>query len=129
MSNNAALTVVDRFMREVVSGMGPANSDDLVNNDVLRQRVAALRTAFPDLRLTVDQLFGMDDLVAVHATASGTHRGTFHGVPPTGRRWNSTYTAILRITEGRIADFWDSWDLLAILEQLGAVKRVEGVSA
>jgi steroid delta-isomerase-like uncharacterized protein len=100
-----------------------------VENEVLRQRTDAMRAAFPDLSLTIRQLIVDDELVAVHATASGTHRGTFHGVPATGRQWSAGYTAILHIVDGRIADFWETWDLLAILEQLGAVRRVEGASA
>ena len=125
----APISVVDKFVREVVTGIGPSRTEDLIDNEILRQRLTALRSAFPDLTLAVHQLVGTDDIVAIHATASGTHRGTFQGVPATGRRWQATYTAILRISEGRIADFWENWDQLAILEQLGAVKRVEGVSA
>ena len=129
LADQPALALVDRYLREVVTGAGPAVADDLIGNEVLRQRTAALRTAFPDLTLSILKLIGDEDLVAVHATATGTHHGTFHGVPATGRRWHASYTAILRIAEGRIADFWENWDQLAILEQLGAVRRVDGVSA
>lgn len=128
-ADQTALAIADRYFREVVTGAGPALAEDLIGNEVLRQRTAALRAAFPDLSLAIHQLIGDDDLVAVHAMASGTHLGTFHGVPATGRHWNASYTAILRIAEGRIADFWENWDLLGILEQLGAVRRVQGVSA
>lgn len=121
--------IVARYLREVVAGAGPGTSEDLVSNEVLRQRLVALQLAFPDLTLMVDQVVAAGDMVALHATASGTHSGTFQGVPPTGRRWQATWTAILRVADGRIADFWDNWDLLSILEQLGAVKRSPGASA
>jgi len=124
-----AKDVVDQYLSEVVTGKGPAGPEDLIANAVLGQRLAALRGAFPDLSLATEQLVGTDDMVAVHATATGTHRGNFHGVPPTGRRWQASYTAIMRVADGRIVDFWENWDQLAILEQLGAVRRVEGVSA
>jgi steroid delta-isomerase-like uncharacterized protein len=129
VTHNDAVSIVERYIQEVISGTGPAMAEDLVKNEVMRQRLAALRSAFPDLRLSINQLFGDRDLVAVHATASGTHRGTFHGVPPTGRRWQASYTAILRVSDGRIDDFWDNWDLLSITEQLGAIRRVAGASA
>lgn len=129
MNSDHVVSIVDRYFREVVTGVGPAQADELIGNEVLRQRTAALRAAFPDLSLSIHQLVGDDDLVAVHGIATGTHRGTFQGVPATGRRWHASYTGILRVAEGRIADFWENWDLLGILEQLGAIKREEGVSA
>jgi predicted ester cyclase len=121
--------VVERYIDEVLSGDGPSELDVLVANAVLRQKVAALRSAFPDLRVTVQQLAGHGDMIAVHATATGTHRGLFQGIPPHGRRWSGTCTGIYRVVDGQIADFWENWDLLSILEQLGGVKRSAGASA
>jgi predicted ester cyclase len=121
--------LIARYMTEVLSGDGPATLNDLVSNSVLRQRVSAFRSAFPDLRVTMKKLAWQGDLIAVHATATGTHLGMFHGVPPRGRRWSGTCTAIYRIVDGQIVDFWENWDLLAILEQLGGVKRAAGASA
>lgn len=121
--------VVERYIGEVLSGAGPAELDDLVSNAVLLQRAAAFRAAFPDVQVTVKQLVGDADLVAVHATASGTHLGFFQGVPPSGRRWSASYTAMYRVVDGLIVDFWENWDVLAILEQLGGVKRAAGASA
>ena len=125
----SARSIVDRYLHEVVSGAGPTESEEVVSNEVLRQRTTAIRSAFPDLSLTIRQVLADAEMVAVHATASGTHTGTFQGIPPTGRHWTAGYTAILLIADGRIADFWETWDQLSILEQLGAVKRVEGASA
>jgi len=121
--------VVERYMGEVLSGDGPATLDEIVSNAVLQQRVTAFKSAFPDLRVTMKQLACQGELVAVHATATGTHQGLFHGVPPRGRRWSGTCTAMYRIVDGQIVDFWENWDLLAILEQLGGVKRAAGASA
>jgi len=120
---------VERFLLEVLNADGAAGLDEVVRNAVLRQKVIALRTAFPDLRAEVTQIVRDGDMVAVHATATGTHRGVFQGVPPTGRRWSSSFTAVYRIADGGIVDFWETWDLLGILEQLGGVRRVAGASA
>lgn len=122
-------TVIERYVHEVLSGDGPAALEDLVSNDVLCDKVRAFRAAFPDLRITVRHLLVERDLVALYAIASGTHRGLFEGIPPTGRRWSASCTGLYRVSHGRIADFWVNWDLLAILEQLGGVRRAAGASA
>ena len=124
-----ARTIVERYVREILSGNGPATAEDLISNDTLRQKDYAFRSAFPDLRVISQQLIVDDDLVGLSATGRGTHRGIFQGVPPTGRRWSATCTAIYRVADGRIADFWINWDLLSIMEQLGAVRRPPGASA
>ncbi len=74
-------------------------------------------------------LLAEGDLVAAHVTARGTHEGLFNGVPPTGNEWEAHCTAIYRVEDGRIAEAWVTWDLLALMEQLDAVERVQTVSA
>lgn len=106
-----------------------ALDERLVSDVPLRQRDAGLRAAFPDLVLRPQILEATGDLVAGHFAASGTHLGLFQGVPPTGRRWRASVTALYRVEAGRIAAAWMTWDQLALLEQLGAVERVATVSA
>jgi len=124
-----AADIVERFLLEVLSADGPARLEEVIWNEVLRQKVTALRAAFPDLRAEATLIARDGQMVAVHATATGTHCGFFYGVPPTGRRWSSSFTAVYRVADGRIVDFWENWDLLGILEQLGGVRRVAGASA
>jgi predicted ester cyclase len=52
-----------------------------------RQLVVSLVTAFPDFHLTIDALAAMDDQLVSRLTATGTHTGTYLGLPATGRRF------------------------------------------
>ena len=104
-------------------------SVELVSELELRQRTANIREAFPDLDVTTDVLLAEGNLVAAHLTARGTHHGLFNGVPPTGNEWEARCTAIYRVEDGRIAEAWITWDLLALMEQLDAIERVQTVSA
>ena len=121
--------VVRRFVDEALGAGDPAAIDELIASAPVRQRVLAFREAFPDLTIRIEQLVGEGDLVAVRATGRGTHAGTFQGVPPTGRTWTAPCTAIYRVMSGVITDGWVQWDLLAILEQIGGVRRLDGASA
>jgi len=69
------------------------------------------------------------DRVAAHFVARGTHHGLFNGEPPTGNEWEARCTAIYRVEEDRIAEAWVTWDLLALMEQLDAIERVQTISA
>ena len=102
---------------------------DLVSSPELWQRTMHLRDAFPDLEVDTLALIAEGDRVAAHFVARGTHEGVYQGVPPTGRKWEANCTAIFHVSDGRIVEAWMTWDSLSLLEQLGAIARVEAVSA
>jgi predicted ester cyclase len=58
------------------------------------------------------------DRLAIRWSATGTHRGSFFGVAPTGRRVTFHGIEIVRIADGRIAERWGEWNGEEIREQL-----------
>jgi hypothetical protein len=82
--------------------------------------VAEYRAAFPDLRVTVDDLVTDGDKVVRRFTLRGTHAGPFMGIPPTGRAVAAAGIAIDRLAGGKVAESWVSLDALNLLRQLGA---------
>ena len=121
--------VVERYLAEVLNGEVQARPEELISSQTLRQRTIGFRRAFPDLQVTTHTLLVDGDLVAAHFSGRGTHKGLFQGVPATGRGWQADCVAVFRIHDGRIAEAWMLWDLLALMEQLGAIQRVRTVSA
>ncbi len=80
----------------------------------------SLREAFPDLKVSVDHMLAHDDNVALAYTIEGTHKGTFQGIAPTGRRIKARGMQIARYENGKMVERWGSSDELGILKQLGA---------
>lgn len=122
-------TVVSRYVADVLTGAGTESAERLIASEPFRQRVAAFRAAFPDLELATDLLIAEGDLVALRATGRGTHLGVFQGIAPTGRAWTATCNALYRVQSGAIVEAWVMWDLLAILEQIGGVRRLTTATA
>jgi predicted ester cyclase len=122
-------SVVEAYVAEVLNHGDMDAAARLVADETLRHRVAAFRVAFPDLRVVTKALLAEGDLVAGHFTGGGTHRGVFEGCPPTGRPWTASCTAIYRVHAAQIVDFHVTWHLLALMEQLGCIRRVATVSA
>ncbi len=89
--------------------------------DGVRIGVAELRAAFPDLRVTIEDVMATGDRVARRFTIRGTHRGPFMGFPGTGRSVTATGIAIDRLADGKLAESWVCLDALGLLRQLGAV--------
>ncbi|MGE0822972.1 MAG: ester cyclase [Candidatus Binatia bacterium] len=74
---------------------------------------------FPDSRQTITHLVAEGDFVAVWATYAGTQRGQMGPFPPTGKNFQIDFGAVFRMVKGKIAEWWVTWDNMALLTQLG----------
>ncbi|MEO8725784.1 MAG: ester cyclase [Acidobacteriaceae bacterium] len=82
-----------------------------------------MRQAFPDLKVSVDQLVADEDHVAIAYTMRGTHRGNFMGVAGTGKEIHAHGVQIARFRQGKMVERWGSSDELGIMRQIGAVHQ------
>jgi steroid delta-isomerase-like uncharacterized protein len=78
------------------------------------------RAAFPDLEVTVDLIVGEEDFVVGRWTASGTHRGRWGALEPTGRHVTFSAVNVFRFEHGKVAEIWNYRDDLGLMQQLGA---------
>jgi steroid delta-isomerase-like uncharacterized protein len=83
--------------------------------------LAMLRSGFPDIQWALEDMVAEDDKVAARFTMWGTHRGPFYGVPPTGKAIVAQSMAFYRIAENQIVEETGLPDMLAILQQVGAI--------
>lgn len=65
------------------------------------------------------------DKAVTRWTFSGTHKGQFQNMPPTGKQVVMSGITIFRITNSKIIEGWNNPDLLGLLQQLGAVPALE----
>ena len=82
---------------------------------------AVFMAAFPDAAYTVEELLAEGDRVASRYSVQATHRGGLRGIPPTGKEIVSTGINIHRLVGGRIVEQWSQYDMLGLLQQLGAI--------
>ena len=90
----------------------------------LKQFLAMLTTAFPDISIEVNEMIAEKDLVAVRLTISGTQKGVLLGtIPASGKRaaWNGM--DFLRFAGGKIVERWSVRDLLGLMRQIDAIKN------
>ncbi len=137
MSAEANKTVVRRYLDEVWSGGNLAVVDEVIAPDYIdhsgppqlpsrgRESVRAVanvfRSAFPDLRMQLDDLLADGDRVICRNTGIGTHLGDLFGIPPTGRACAMTGIHIYRIADGQVAEHWSNTDDFGLLRQLGVI--------
>jgi predicted ester cyclase len=95
----------------------------------VRQQFDGFRAAFPDFRATVLDQIAEGDTVVTREVFTGTHRGSFQGVEPTGREVEIDVIDIVRVADSKIVEHWNCVDRLGLLAQLGAVPEMPADSA
>ena len=122
--------IIDAISRGDADGLDELIAPDVVDHnpipdqapgrDGFKQWMVAARTAFPDIRGTVEEVIAEGDRVAARMTWQGTHRGEFMGVGPTGNRVSFSAFHLVRFSQDRAVEWWGTADLLGALQQLGA---------
>ena len=135
-SNKATLSQLHEALNSGDEGLISTTIDEIFDPDVristplpieatgsqaLKQVWATLLRAYPDLHVTVEDLFGEQDRLVARNMVTGTHQGEYLGVPPTGRSVTYTEMFIVRFADGRIVETWGVVDLLSQMQQLGAI--------
>jgi predicted ester cyclase len=93
-------------------GMGPEGLIDLIKT---------WRTAFPDGKMTVDDIIVEGDLVGIRNTWHGTQTESFYGIPPSGKQVHVTSVGLDRVKDGQVVEGWGELDMVGMMQQLGAM--------
>lgn len=138
MDTTKAKQLVQRLYDEVYTGGNINALDQLVANNVkfqdgsipnskpglafLKELEASYKKAFPNKKVTVDELLVSGDKVIVRWTCKGSHEGEFQGTMPTHRKFTISGIGIYTIANDRISEIYQSWNALSLLEQLNIIQ-------
>ena len=87
------------------------------------------RESFPDWHSTFEELIAEGDRVAERWTGRGTHLGELQGIPPTGKRVEAPGSVFYRIVDGKIVEFRGQFDMMGLMQQLGAIASPQQAEA
>ena len=87
----------------------------------VKQLSTAFRSAFPDFKVAIDDMIAEGDKVVARSTWSGTHKGEFMGIPPTGKSVSFGVIDVIRIAGGKFVEHWGQMDNMSMMQQLGVI--------
>jgi steroid delta-isomerase-like uncharacterized protein len=136
MSESQNIAVIKRFLEEVINQGRLEVADEIVEENFveldplpgqrqgregLKEVIAMLRSAFPDMHWVIDETIASGDKVVTRFTWTGTHRGNFMGIPATDRPVKVKGVVIDRLSAGMMADSRILMDNVSMLQQLGVM--------
>ena len=119
--NQGKLEVIDEIMAPNFAFRIPTLPDPVRGRDGMKQFVTGLRTAFPDIKFTVQRQIVEGNKVASRYSMRATHKGEFLGVPPTGNQVTDIGNDLFHLAGGQIVDIWVIEDALGLIQQLGTI--------
>lgn len=99
----------------------PNSPEDIRGTEAWKTFLKDFYQAFPDFLDAIAFQIAEGDKVATRFTSRGTQKGEIMGVPATGRQASWTGIVIDRFADGKIVESWTNWDMMGMLQQLGAV--------
>ena len=140
MSESENKAVIERFLNDVLNRGKLEMADEIVGKNFveldplpgqkqgregLKEIVAMLRTAFPDMKWSVEEMIAAGEKVVTRFIWTGTHKGEFLGIPPTGRAVSVKGVVIDRIVGGKMTDSRILMDNFGMMQQLGVIPAAE----
>ena len=121
--NKGNLAIVDELFSDGYIYHGPAGME-AKGPEAFKQLMSMMWSAFPDFHMAVEDMLAEGEKVVTRATYSGTHKGGFMGIPPTGRQFSMAAMIIVRFVDGKEVEAWGIGDMLSMLQQLGVVPPI-----
>jgi predicted ester cyclase len=123
------LDVADEIYAPNYVGHNPLNPEDVRGPEGAKEQARMYRSAFPDVRLNIEEQVAEGDRVVTRWIGSGTHQGEMMGIAPTGNQIRVDGITISRIQEGKVVEDWELFNALGLMQQLGAVPTSEEAQA
>lgn len=117
--NTGKAELATRLYSEKAVRIDPNQTQPARGAQQIANYVAEVHTGFPDFKLEIKRQIGEGDQIATEWTCSGTHKGEFQGIAPTGKRVEITGMTFDRIKDGQIVEERVYFDRLELLQQLG----------
>lgn len=129
--------IVKRYWNGKWNERRPEILDELLTSDVVnygtsmkisgleeyKQVYGMFLSAFHDTHFTIEGIIAEGDKVMTWASMSGVQKGELEGIPPTGKTINISIFTVFRVANGKIAEEWEIYDSLGMMQQLGMELR------
>ena len=117
--NKGGLEYFNEFYAPDYLSYIPSNNPKAKSLEETKEFMKMVFKAFPDLNLSIEELFAVEDRVIVRYIIRGTHEEEWQGIPPTGNKIQFSSISINTIKNGKVVEEREDVDFLGLYQQLG----------
>ena len=93
------------------------------SKEELRTHLMELVAGIPDFKLKLTSLFAFGNKQCEECVISGTHTGTFRGMPPTGKSISFRTAVVRELRRGKTSRVSFYYDSAIMMRQLGILQK------
>jgi predicted ester cyclase len=86
-----------------------------------KKAIMEWRTAFPDTKIAIEDIFANGDKVVIRSIQTGTQTGELGGMKATGKPIKVEAIDIVRIVDGKMVEHWGQIDSYGMMQQMGMI--------
>jgi len=120
---NGNLDIIDELAVPTLLVKYPIIPQVIKGKEAFKKLLLGFRSAFPDADIDTGEEIAEGNKVVISWSFSGTHRGTFMGIPPTGKKVKWTGISIYQIVDGKVIEEKGEEDALGLMRQIGIVPQ------
>jgi len=117
--NKGDLELYDKILSPKIIRHEVDIKEDIIGIEANKENVTFNRTAFPDFKVTFNDLIIKGEKVVVRWIAKGTNTGPFGKLPPTGKKIKISGVTISHIVKKKVKEQWVFYNQAEVLTQLG----------
>jgi len=117
--NTASEKLAEELINPTAQFYVPGHSEPMQGPAGYLAVIGMMRSGFPDIQWTLEELIVEDDKVAARFMMRGTHKGSFFGVPPTGKPIAIRAMNFYRLSNGQFVEEYGMPDMMGLMQQLG----------
>jgi steroid delta-isomerase-like uncharacterized protein len=122
--NKGSMPVADELFAPNYAHHDSSTADVGRGPESEKKRATLYRAAFPDVRLTIEDIIAEGETVTARWSCRGSHKGDLNGIAPTGKQFTISGVSIARFANGKMVEGWVNWDALGLMQQLGVVPEL-----
>jgi steroid delta-isomerase-like uncharacterized protein len=118
--NNKSEEAVDELLAEDGVGYGLPGGE-IRGPAAFKEYQRSLLSAYPDLRVHVEDAISEGDQIAARCRVTGVHQGDGLGLSATNKPVEFTGLCMVRVKDGKIVEAWNEFNFMDMYQQLGAL--------
>jgi steroid delta-isomerase-like uncharacterized protein len=121
--NNHSEEAIDKMCAEdiIANGLTDAEGNTVRGVEAFKNLHRAFVSAYPDIKITVEDTISEGDKIAARCKVSAIHAGEGLGVAPTQQPVEFTGMTIVKLKDGKITEAWNEFDFMKMYRQVGAL--------